>query len=135
MILGGRRAAACRWAVLDQARRQATAIGFGDAGCASLVVRISPGRSAVLSLAEYRPDGTWIFRTIERIIDRPLRPHLMTLDLAEEFGRIPNAQVRPPKHAENSAIASLVSYLACEGTKWLEQEELEPVMPAVASDG
>jgi Uncharacterized protein conserved in bacteria C-term(DUF2220) len=75
------------------------------------------------------PDGTWIFRTIERIIERPLRPHLMASDLAEQFGRVPEERVRPQGRAENSAIAELVTYLQCENAKWLEQEELDPVAP------
>jgi hypothetical protein len=78
------------------------------------------------------PDGTWIFRTIERIIERPLRPHLMTSDLAEKFGRIPEDAVRPPRPAENSAIGDLVSYLQGDKAKWLEQEELDPVLPGDA---
>jgi hypothetical protein len=75
------------------------------------------------------PDGTWIFRTIERIIERPLRPHLMTSDLAERFGRVPEEAVRPQRRAENSAIAELMAYLQRENAKWLEQEELDPVAP------
>jgi hypothetical protein len=75
------------------------------------------------------PDGAWIFRTIERIIVRPLRPHLMTPELAETFGRSPDDGGRPPKPADNTAIAHLVAYLAGENARWLEQEELDPVMP------
>ncbi|CCE06097.1 conserved hypothetical protein [Bradyrhizobium sp. STM 3843] len=75
------------------------------------------------------PDGAWIFRTIERIIARPLRPHLMTPELAEAFGRAPDDPSRPPRQAENTAIAALITYLSSEGAKWLEQEELDPAMP------
>jgi hypothetical protein len=75
------------------------------------------------------PDGTWIFRTIERIIERPLAPHLMSADLAGRFGRVPEQAVRPPSRAEGSAISSLVTYLQGDGAKWLEQEELDPVIP------
>ncbi|WP_291713686.1 Wadjet anti-phage system protein JetD domain-containing protein [Bradyrhizobium sp.] len=75
------------------------------------------------------PDGTWIFRTIERIIERPLRPHLMASDLAEQFGRVPKEAVRPQRRAENSAISELIAYLERENAKWLEQEELDPVAP------
>jgi len=32
------------------------------------------------------PDGTWIFRTIERAIGRPLQPHLMSPEIAERSG-------------------------------------------------
>jgi Uncharacterized protein conserved in bacteria C-term(DUF2220) len=75
------------------------------------------------------PDGTWIFRTIERVVERPLCPHLMTSDLAETFGRIPKEAVRPPRQAEHSANAELVAYLQSDNAKWLEQEELDPVLP------
>jgi hypothetical protein len=75
------------------------------------------------------PDGTWIFRTIERIVGRPLMPHLMTADLAERFGRVPDQAVRPPRRTENSAISPLATYLQNDGAKWLEQEELDPVLP------
>jgi hypothetical protein len=75
------------------------------------------------------PDGTWIFRTIERIVGRLLMPHLMTADLAERFGRVPEQAVRPPRQTENSAISPLVTYLQSDGAKWLEQEELDPVVP------
>jgi hypothetical protein len=78
------------------------------------------------------PDGTWIFRTIERVVERPLGPHLMTSDLAESFGRIPEEAVRPPRRAENSAIAGLVTYLQGDQAKWLEQEELDPKLPVKA---
>jgi len=75
------------------------------------------------------PDGTWIFRTIEQIIERPLAPHLMTPDIAEKLGRAPTEVFRPPSNAENSAISMLVRYLRSDGAKWLEQEELDPTLP------
>jgi hypothetical protein len=75
------------------------------------------------------PDGTWIFRTIERIVGRPLMPHLMTADFAEKLGRVPEHAVRPPRQTENSAISQLVTYLRSDGAKWLEQEEIDPVLP------
>ena len=79
------------------------------------------------------PDGTWIFRTIERVVSRPLSPHLMTADLAERFGTAPEEAVRPPRTTEGSAIASLVTYLRSDAAKWLEQEELDPVFPIVTT--
>jgi hypothetical protein len=75
------------------------------------------------------PDGTWIFRTIERVVARPLTPHLMSVDLAERFGQRPEQDIRPPRQTESSAIAPLVTYLRSESAKWLEQEELDPVIP------
>jgi hypothetical protein len=75
------------------------------------------------------PDGTWIFRTIERVVERPLTPHLMTSELAERLGRVPAEAFRPPRNSENSAISPLVTYLQSDGAKWLEQEELDPALP------
>jgi hypothetical protein len=75
------------------------------------------------------PDGTWIFRTIERIIERPLTPHLMDPDIAERLGSAPTDVSRPPSNAGNSAISRLVAYLQGDGAKWLEQEELDPALP------
>jgi len=75
------------------------------------------------------PDGTWIFRTIERAVGRRLTPHLMSVDLAEKHGRPPSEIVRSLVASQNSAIASLVTYLQHEDAKWLEQEELDPIVP------
>jgi hypothetical protein len=88
-----------------------------------------PGDVPFFHWSDIDPDGTWIFRTIERIVGRPLTPHLMTPDLAEQLGRAPTEAFRPPRDAENSAISSLVTYLQSDGAKWLEQEELDPALP------
>jgi hypothetical protein len=78
------------------------------------------------------PDGTWIFRTIERNLGRALRPHLMSVEIAEKFGRSPAEPVRPASDASGSAIADLLEYLQRDDAKWLEQEELDPVLPVQA---
>jgi hypothetical protein len=88
-----------------------------------------PGDVPFLHWSDIDPDGTWIFRTIERVVERPLTPHLMTSELAEKLGRVPTEAFRPPRNAENSAISSLVIYLQSDGAKWLEQEELDPALP------
>lgn len=88
-----------------------------------------PGDVPFFHWSDIDPDGTWIFRTIERTVERPLLPHLMTSDLAEELGRAPTEAFRSPSNTENSAIASLVTYLQSAGAKWLEQEELDPALP------
>jgi hypothetical protein len=75
------------------------------------------------------PDGTWIFRTIERAVGKPLMPHLMSAELAEKFGKSPAEAVRPSVASEGSAISPLVAYLQRDDAKWLEQEELDPVIP------
>jgi hypothetical protein len=74
------------------------------------------------------PDG-WIFRTIERVVCKPLPPHLMSAELAEKFGKSPVEAVRPSVASEGSAISPLVAYLQRDDAKWLEQEELDPVIP------
>jgi hypothetical protein len=88
-----------------------------------------PGDVPFFHWSDIDPDGTWIFRTIERVVERPLTPHLMTSELAERLGRVPTEAFRPPKNAESSAISSLVTYLQGAGAKWLEQEELDPALP------
>ncbi len=92
---------------------------------------IVPARVPFFHWSDIDPDGTWIFRTIERAIARPVMPHLMSADLAERFGHAPEQNVRPPRQTDSSAISPLVTYLQAEGAKWLEQEELDPVIPSV----
>jgi hypothetical protein len=77
------------------------------------------------------PDGTWIFRTIERAVGKPLMPHLMSAELAEKLGKSPVEAVRPSIASEGSAISPLVAYLQRDDAKWLEQEELDPMIPQV----
>ncbi|MGJ4939389.1 Wadjet anti-phage system protein JetD domain-containing protein [Bradyrhizobium sp. HKCCYLS1011] len=98
-------------------------------GALRALAGLVPGNVPFFHWSDIDPDGTWIFRTIERIIARPLRPHLMTPELAEVFGRSPDDPSRPPRQVENTAIAALTTYLSSEGAKWLEQEELDPAMP------
>jgi Uncharacterized protein conserved in bacteria C-term(DUF2220)/Uncharacterized protein conserved in bacteria N-term (DUF3322) len=94
--------------------------------------RAVPAAVPFFHWSDIDPDGIWIFRTVERIVARPLAPHLMTSDLAETLGRAPAEALRPPRNAENSAISSLVTYLQSDGAKWLEQEELDPTLPQEA---
>jgi hypothetical protein len=75
------------------------------------------------------PDGTWIFRTIERALQRELAPHLMSVEIAERHGRCPAVPVRLPPETATSAISELSAYLQRDDAKWLEQEELDPVLP------
>jgi hypothetical protein len=78
------------------------------------------------------PDGTWIFRTIERTVERDLKPHLMSANIAERFGSSPPDRIRPKVVTTESAISGLVEYLQRDDAKWLEQEELDPVLPQLA---
>jgi len=76
------------------------------------------------------PDGTWIFRTVERAVSRPIVPHLMDRELAEAKGApLPTPVNLRSDLAQASGIADLVAYFEEPGAKWLEQEELDPIMP------
>jgi hypothetical protein len=75
------------------------------------------------------PDGTWIFRTIESVLERGLIPHLMSVEIAERYGRSPVDRTRPAQGTTISAISELSAYLQRDDAKWLEQEELDPVIP------
>lgn len=79
-------------------------------------------------------DGTWIFRVIEKAVGRSLRPHLMSAEIAERFGRPTTAKPVLNRCSPDSGIAALVTYLASEGAKTLEQEELNPRLPSEATD-
>ncbi|SDI97917.1 hypothetical protein SAMN05216338_103539 [Bradyrhizobium sp. Rc2d] len=75
------------------------------------------------------PDGTWIFHTIERAVGRPVRPHLMSVEIAERFGAVSSKKSAPARCPPESGIAALAAYLAKEDAKTLEQEELDPILP------
>lgn len=79
-------------------------------------------------------DGTWIFRTIEKAIERPLRPHLMSPEIAERFGRPANGSSDVRGCPPDSGIADLVDYLARDGANTVEQEELDPRLPSDPKD-
>lgn len=75
------------------------------------------------------PDGTWIFRTIERAVGRTLRPHLMSPEIAEQFGKPAVAGAGLKQASRDSGIFVLSEYLGGPGAKTLEQEELDPRIP------
>ena len=75
------------------------------------------------------PDGTWIFHTIERAVGRPIRPHLMAIEIAERRGQVSPRKEGSARCPPSSGIARLAAYLAGEGGKILEQEELDPALP------
>jgi Uncharacterized protein conserved in bacteria C-term(DUF2220) len=81
------------------------------------------------------PDGTWIFRTIEQAIGRSIRPHLMSPDIAEALGSPSSTNASPARCPPESGIATLAAYLAGEGAKTLEQEELDPQLPETSASG
>jgi hypothetical protein len=88
-------------------------------------------RTPIFHWSDIDPDGTWIFHTIERAVGRPILPHLMSVEIAERSGQVPSKKSAPARCPPDSGIASLAAYLAEEGAKILEQEELDPVLPAV----
>ncbi len=89
-----------------------------------------PGEVPFFHWSDIDPDGTWIFRTIERAVGRPLLPHLMSRELAEAYGERPSraSQLRVGE-AAGSTISDLVDYLAGPDAKVMEQEEIDPILP------
>jgi hypothetical protein len=91
----------------------------------------APKNTPFYHWSDIDPDGTWIFHTIERSVGRFIRPHLMNLEIAERLGKVPAAKSAPARCPAGSGIYELSQYLATEGAKTLEQEELDPVLPQV----
>jgi hypothetical protein len=88
-----------------------------------------PLATPIFHWSDIDPDGTWIFHTIERAVGRPIRPHLMSVEIAEGSGHVPSRKAAPARCPPDSGIAALAAYLAQEGAKTLEQEELDPTLP------
>lgn len=84
----------------------------------------------VFHWSDIDPDGTWIFHTIERAIGKFIRPHLMSIDIAEKFGKSPPTKGTSARCPEESGIFALAEYLTKDGAKMLEQEELDPQIPS-----
>jgi hypothetical protein len=83
----------------------------------------------VFHWSDIDPDGSWIFRTIEKAIGREVRPHLMSADIAEQLGKIAPRRLPLTKCPPESGIYSLCKYLERNDAKTLEQEELDPHLP------
>ncbi len=78
------------------------------------------------------PDGTWIYRTVEKAAGRKFRPHLMSVDLAERHGTpIANTDRARSSCSADSAISNLVEYFLRPDAKTVEQEEIEPEIPVL----
>ncbi|HEY6259141.1 MAG TPA: Wadjet anti-phage system protein JetD domain-containing protein [Xanthobacteraceae bacterium] len=90
-----------------------------------------PTTVPVFHWSDIDADGTWIFRTIERAVGRALRPHLMSSEIAERLGKAcaEKSDLRPCPR--DSGIFSLTEYLARDGARTLEQEELDPQLPDI----
>ncbi|MCP3392157.1 DUF2220 domain-containing protein [Bradyrhizobium sp. CCGB12] len=87
-------------------------------------------QTPIFHWSDIDPDGTWIFHTIERAVGRPILPHLMSIEIAERSGEVPSKKSAPARCPPESGIAALAAYLAEDGAKILEQEELDPVLPS-----
>lgn len=59
--------------------------------------------------------------------------HLMNVEIAQRWGKVPPKKAASARCPPGSAIAALASYLAGEGAKILEQEELDPTMPNLSA--
>ncbi|WCM26331.1 DUF2220 family protein [Sphingomonas sp. QA11] len=71
--------------------------------------------------------GVRIFRNIEERISRMIRPHLMDRQIAEQHGHEASPVKALTRIAEqNTGIRDLALYLAAEGAKQLEQENVSP---------
>lgn len=90
-----------------------------------------PEQTPIFHWSDIDPDGTWIFHTIERAVGRPIRPHLMSIEIAERSGHVPTKKSARARCPPESGIAALAAYLAEESARTLEQEELDPVLPAL----
>ncbi|WP_141342382.1 Wadjet anti-phage system protein JetD domain-containing protein [Bradyrhizobium sp. USDA 3458] len=93
------------------------------------ITQMLSGNTPIFHWSDIDPDGTWIFHTIERAVGRPIRPHLMSVEIAERSGQVPLRKAAPARCPPDSGIAVLAAYLAGDGAKTLEQEELNPVLP------
>jgi hypothetical protein len=94
-----------------------------------VLVKMAPESTPLFHWSDIDPDGTWIFRTIERAVGRPLRPHLMSPEIAESLGRAAPAKASIARCPPQSGVFGLVQYLSREDAKTLEQEELDPRIP------
>lgn len=94
-----------------------------------VLVGMLPESTPLFHWSDIDPDGTWIFRTIERAIERPLCPHLMSSDIAESYGKTSSVKPHSMRCPVESGIYRLVEYLTQPEAKFVEQEELDPRIP------
>jgi hypothetical protein len=103
--------------------------GFPSAAVTDLLKRVASEVDVpFVHWGDVDPGGIRIFRYLEEVISRPIHPHLMTRELAEEFGKpcSPDATLGSIAKTD-SAVASLAEWLAYgPGTKALEQEAIDP---------
>jgi hypothetical protein len=109
--------------------------GFPSPGVVSLLARVlSQIRDDVpfFHWGDIDPGGLKIFRFLEETLPRSPRPHLMTRNLAEQFGKPATADSSLRAIGESdSAIADLAEWMSTTiGPKALEQETLDPRRPS-----
>jgi len=95
-----------------------------------LLSSLFPAEVPFYHWSDIDPDGTWIFRTIERAVGRKLTPHLMDRELAELHGEPLAGQARLRQgEGRDSKIAALIDYLASPDARVMEQENVDPKIP------
>jgi Uncharacterized protein conserved in bacteria C-term(DUF2220) len=97
-----------------------------------VIAETVPSGTPIFHWSDIDPDGTWIFHTIERAVGRSIGPHLMSVEIAERSGHVPPKA--PARCPPDSGVVALAAYLAQEGAKTLEQEELDPVLPVLVPE-
>ncbi|CAL8969105.1 hypothetical protein RHODGE_RHODGE_03520 [Rhodoplanes serenus] len=107
---------------------------LGTQDALRVIVGALPPETPIYHWSDIDPDGTWIFRTVERAVGRRVRPHLMTPELAQELGTPPEKLTPLPPCPPESGIGELVEYLGRPGASTLEQEELDPELPVYSPD-
>jgi hypothetical protein len=76
--------------------------------------------------------GLTIFRNIENLIASPLRPHLMTPEIAMAGTRSAKLDSRLSRIAKSSsAVAPLAAWLSSDQGRFLEQEAVTPRSPSI----
>jgi hypothetical protein len=110
--------------------------GFPSIAVAELLKRIATEVDApFVHWGDVDPGGIRIFRHLEEVVARQMRPHLMTRELAEQFGRPCPPDITLGSIAKtDSGVADLAEWLAHgTDTKALEQEAIDPRPVSVAS--
>lgn len=108
--------------------------GFASVGTIELLRSLASALDTTIPMLHWGdidPGGLRIFRVLEEVMPRPLKPHLMRRDLAETYGKpaAPDPTLAQIARSD-SAIASLAQWLAAgPDVRHLEQEALSPELP------
>ncbi|PBB89696.1 hypothetical protein CK215_25705 [Mesorhizobium sp. WSM3864] len=96
------------------------------------IARNIPAEVPFYHWSDIDPDGIWIFLTVEKAFGRRLLPHLMSIELAEKYGNPPPLAAGRVAKAGASMLSELAAYLSKPGAKYMEQEELDPMIPPLS---